>query len=77
MIYKIINLGRHKKYFKLRFGVLPLDFMSPNAVLILNFPEFPNTMLKKDRRFVTASFKAAFISHSTEDAQAIAITQIT
>lgn len=72
---KLLFLADIKNYFKLRFGILPLDFMSLNTVLI--FPEFPNTMLNKDRRFVTASFKAVFISHSSEDAQAFATTQVT
>lgn len=74
---KLLFLADIKNYFKLRFGVLPLNFMSPNTVLILIFPEFPNTMLEKDRRFVTASFKPVLISHSSEDAPAFATTQVT
>lgn len=48
---KLLCLADTKNYFKFMFGVLPLDFMSPNTVLIPNVSEFPNTMLKKDRRF--------------------------
>lgn len=33
---KLLFLADTKNYFKLRFGVRPPDFMSPNAVLILN-----------------------------------------
>lgn len=48
---KLLFLADIKNYFKLMFGVLPLDFMSPNTVLILNSPEFPNTMLKKEKLY--------------------------